>query len=294
MSTQTEIVTPKATQPTNDLHYVDWAGVIGGLLVASALTMILMAFGAALGLSMTSAEPREGVSATWLAIASGIWVIWVCITSFAAGGYFAGRARRRVNDANHDEVETRDGGNGLLVWAGGVVLGSVLAATGVANTVSAIGGGAGVIVDQATDLAGAGIEATVDRTAAMALSQNGTVASPELREELGSILGMVIVRGEVDAETRAYAEAVIAQNTELSQEEASQRIDAAIARVESVQAELRQTAVEAAETARRTALVIAFVLAATLLVSAAAAWFAAIAGGKHRDDNIPFAKAYWR
>jgi len=279
-----------APAETNDLRYVDWAAVIGGAFIAMTLTVILMTFGSALGLSLTSAEPGEGVSATWLAIASGIWVIWVCITAFAAGGYFAGRARRRVNDANMDEVETRDGGNGLLVWATGVLIGTVLSASGVGGLVSAAGSTAATIVEESGEVIGS----TVESTASMALSVDGEVASDELRNEMGRILNMIVVRGEVDAETRDYAVAVVANNTNLTQNEAEARIEAAIARVEQTQEQLREEAVEAAETARRATLLGAFALAATLLVAAAAAWFAAIAGGKHRDENIAFGTAFRR
>jgi hypothetical protein len=41
----------------------------------------------------------------------------------------------------------------------------------------------------------------------------------------------------------------------------------------------------AAERARRTAILIAFLTAASLSVAAAAAWWAAALGGKHRDEN---------
>ena len=48
-----------------------------------------------------------------------------------------------------------------------------------------------------------------------------------------------------------------------------------------------RVAKETAEKARRTAMLAGFVTAASLLLSLAAAWWAAIRGGHHRDHSIP-------
>ena len=46
--------------------------------------------------------------------------------------------------------------------------------------------------------------------------------------------------------------------------------------------------VDAAEQARVAGAIAAFVIAATLMASAAAAYLAAAVGGDHRDRNVPF------
>ena len=71
--------------------YVDWPAIFAGTALAVALSFVLLTFGSAIGLSVASFEPGEGVSLRWLAIASGLWFLWVAITGFGAGGYLAGR-----------------------------------------------------------------------------------------------------------------------------------------------------------------------------------------------------------
>ena len=75
---------------------------------------------------------------------------------------------------------------------------------------------------------------------------------------------------------RAYLSQLVAQRTGLSQAEADRRINEAITQAR-----------EAADKARRAALLTGFVTAASLVVSLGAAWWAAIRGGNHRDNSIP-------
>ena len=96
---------------------VDWAAIIAGGVLAIAISFILLTFGSAIGLSLTSPYEGEGRSLAFLGVASGLWVVWVQISSFIAGAYLAGRLRRRLPDATAHEVEVRDGSHGLLVWA---------------------------------------------------------------------------------------------------------------------------------------------------------------------------------
>ena len=76
-----------------------------------------MVFGSAVGLSLTSSDPTQGVSAKFAAIAVGLWTAWVAASSFAAGGFITGLLRHRIADATIREVEMRDGLHGLIAWA---------------------------------------------------------------------------------------------------------------------------------------------------------------------------------
>ena len=125
--------------------YVDWAAILAGTVVALAVSVVLFTFGSAIGLSMVSFEPRDGASLFWLAIVSGLWFIWVAVTSFGAGGYMAGRLRRPAPGASVDEIEVRDGSHGLLVWATGALLGAILAASGVTGAIGAAGRATGTV-----------------------------------------------------------------------------------------------------------------------------------------------------
>jgi hypothetical protein len=82
----------------------------------------------------------------------------------------------------------------------------------------------------------------------------------------------------------------VAANTGLTPEEAQARVDQTIANVEAA----RQKALEAARIARNTAIIGAFLLAASLLVSAIGAFWAAQKGGNHRDENTVFAGVFKR
>ena len=96
--------------------------------------------------------------------------------------------------------------------------------------------------------------------------------------------------GEFNADDRAYLAQVVATETGLPQAEAEARVDQAITAVETA----RDEAAAAAETARRTAVIAAFLIAASLLVSALGAFWAAQKGGKHRDENTVFADVFRR
>src|SRR3954454_19478903 len=132
---------------------VDWGAIIAGGVLAVAISFILLTFGSAIGLSLTSPYDGEGRSLAFLGAASGLWVVWVQVSSFMAGASPAGRLRRRLPDATAHEVEVRDGSHGLLVWALGVLVGAMLAAsvaTGVANTAASA-------VSTATQAVGSGV-----------------------------------------------------------------------------------------------------------------------------------------
>src|SRR6188472_3713908 len=108
------------------VSYLDWSAIVAGAVVATAISLVLFTFGAALGLGMVS--PEEGsVPGRWFAIAAGLWFVCVVVIANIAGGYLAGRMRRRTGDATPDESDTRDGANGLTVWAVATLIGAMLA-----------------------------------------------------------------------------------------------------------------------------------------------------------------------
>lgn len=252
--------------------YVDWAAIFAGAALAVALSFVLLTFGSAIGLSVTSFEPGEGVSLLWLGIASGIWFIWVAITSFAAGGYLAGRMRRPVAGSSVDEVEVRDGAHGVVVWAVGALAGVLLAASGVGSVVGATGSVAGTAAQTAAEAVGGDVSYLGSRL----LRGDGGDAAAVLARNLSD--------GEVSAEDRDYLVALVADRTNQTEEEAGAQVDRTVAEAK----ELYAKALDTAEQARVAAAIAAFVIAATLISSAAAAYLAAAAGGDHRDRNVPF------
>ena len=136
---RTETMTA-ASAPRREMPgaYIDWAAVLGGAVVAAAIAGLCTAFGAALGLSTISAEPGEGSFSLWLVV-TALWIVVSLVLSYLAGGYVAGRMRRRVDDATADEVAARDGINGLVVWGLGMLVTAWMAAGAISGAVSAVG-----------------------------------------------------------------------------------------------------------------------------------------------------------
>ena len=109
--------------------------------------------------------------------------------------------------------------------------------------------------------------------------------------EAGRILATSASQGSMSADDKAYLAQLIERRTGLAQPEAEQRIDQVMASLKSA----ADKAKAAADRARRVAVLVAFVTAASLVVSAAAAWWAAGMGGRHRDEGTDFSHLVsWR
>lgn len=257
--------------------YVDWAAILAGTVFALAISFVLTSFGAGLGLSLTSPYQGEGVSASWLAIAAGIWLAWVMVTGFGAGGYVTGRMRRPVGDATAEEVEVRDGTHGLLVWATGAVVGAMIAISGAGGLISAGGNAAEAAADTVTDAVSSDYFANL-----MLRGTDGI--DTETQQEIASLITRAAVEGEMVERDRAYLAQIVAANTAMSEADARARVDEVTTEIDTVIA----TATEAVEDARIAGIVFGFITAATLLLGALAAFFAAIAGGRHRNAKLGF------
>ena len=120
--------------------HLEWGAVFGGAAVAVAMSVILLQFGAAVGLAVSDTVRADG-GVSWNVLIAGLWTTLVALAAALAGGYIAGRMRSRFGDAVADEVEFRDGAHGLVVWAVatlgiGVVMAAVAAVLAVAADVS--------------------------------------------------------------------------------------------------------------------------------------------------------------
>ena len=233
------------TEKTADGSYVDWPAIFAGTVVAVAIGLLLTTFGAALGLSSITLDGTDN-SSTLELVLTALWMVITLVASYLAGGYVAGRMRRRVESATDDEVTARDGINGLVVWGLGsvntaVLLSSALsfAANTAGNVAAGAGKAAGTVVEAAgsavggaasglADAAGAAIpdEAKNDPTDYLSnqlLRPNQVdplTADPEqLAEQTASIVANIYRTGEVSEEDRTYLAGAVA---------AQQRGDAAL------------------------------------------------------------------
>jgi len=112
--------------------YVEWGPIFAGTAIACAVSLILLQFGQAVGLSIPERFDDSYTAAKVLAI--GIWLLWVQLMASMSGGYVAGRLRAPWANASASESEIRDGMHGLLVWATSTVL-----AVGAAAFLAALG-----------------------------------------------------------------------------------------------------------------------------------------------------------
>jgi hypothetical protein len=288
------VVETTAASAPAETSYVDWPAIIAGIVFASAISLVLISFGSAIGLNFLDFNAREGAAPILIGIGAASWFLWVQISSFMAGGYLTGRLRRRNYDATEDESDMRDGAHGLLVWGGAMIVGAVLALSGIGAAASMAGNAAATATIAASNVA-EGEADLADPNAyfidTLFRSQTPAADTGIARDEAGRIFAQAALGdGSVADEDRTYLVNVVAANTGLAPDEAQARVDQVIANVEAA----RQEAIEAARIARNTAIIAAFLLAASSLVSAIGAYWAAQKGGNHRDNNTVFADVFRR
>jgi hypothetical protein len=114
---------------------VSWAAIIGGALTAVAVTLLLVALGAGIGLSSVSPWSSSNPTVTTFTLLAAVWLIIVQWLSSGLGGYLAGRLRTKWVGLHTDEVFFRDTAHGFLAWALASVLVAVFATSSVSSAV---------------------------------------------------------------------------------------------------------------------------------------------------------------
>ncbi|HJT11920.1 MAG TPA: hypothetical protein VJ790_04825 [Dongiaceae bacterium] len=300
---------------------VSWGAIFAGALSAAALSFVLLAVGAAFGLSVTSpwdfTGRDAGETAAAVGIGTAIFLIVVHAITSGVGGYLAGRLRSKLIGLRGDETYFRDTAHGLVVWAvsalttilmiaclafatarGGVALGAAsLNAAG-----QAAGAAAPALIDETgQDNIGYFIDTLFRPTGGAPATtegqaQTGGAATPPMalpeprsdadvrmeREEIGRIV-RVALDGEISAEDRTYVAQIVARESGVPQAEAEQRVDQMIERAKAAQAEAVETAKQAADAARQAGTYTALWAAVAMLAGAFTASLAATWGGRARD-----------
>ena len=70
---------------------ISWGAILAGGFVAAAVTLIVVAFGVGVGLSVVSPWDGEGISATTVSWSAGLFLVAVAMLSSTFGGYITGR-----------------------------------------------------------------------------------------------------------------------------------------------------------------------------------------------------------
>jgi hypothetical protein len=263
MIVETDVSGSLETEPRS----LQWTPVIAGALAATALSLILVTFAAAVGMGVSSTAPtwRDASAALWLL--SGIYLILQAIVSFALGGYIGGRLYRPLVAGPSDQVETRDGLHGLTVWAVAVVLGAIVAAFVSAAAVNRPSPATAANASAAEPI----LSYELDRLFRSPRRPPNVDLRSE-RAEAGRILLTSSGHDGVSADDRTYLVQLVAAATGLAAADAERRADNGIANART-----------ALNRSRRSTIILAFSLATALLLGAVAAWAAACAGGRHRD-----------
>jgi hypothetical protein len=252
--------------------YVEWPSVFVGAVVALALAFVLLTFGAAVGLTAVSPWTSTRGSMVAVSIGAAFWMILVHIWAFGLGGYLAGRMRHRRSGATPTEVEFRDGTHGVAVWGLAVTTGAIVAAL-VAASVARGGLEAGASGARTSEPISIATDSLL-RTTRPPIDARGE----DVRGEMSRLLMRSAGRTIVSAGDRAYLAELVAARTGLAPADAAKRVDDTIAQLK-----------DATNRARKMAVVLGFLTAATLLLGAAAAWWGATVGGRHRDENTIWA-----
>jgi hypothetical protein len=277
---------------------VSWPAIIAGAAVASALSLALLMLGAGLGLVSVSPWSHNNVSVTTFGILAAAWFIAVQLFTSGVGGYLAGRLRTRWVSVHNDEVYFRDTAHGLIVWAVGAVVTTLLltsAASSVASGVATAGASAvqasgNVAAGLASQLAGRASSSATDPSryfTDMLFRTDHPAASGDAvasQAEVGRILAIDALSGDMPAADKTYVAQVVAARTGLSDADAEKRVSDVVAQAKSAKDRAVEAAKTAADAARKTGVYVALWAFISLLIGAFSASYMATLGGRIRDD----------
>jgi hypothetical protein len=280
---------------------VSWGAIAAGAVGAAALALLLVAFGAGLGLSAVSPWSDSGVSASSFKTGTGIYLVIVAVMSSAVGGYLAARLRTKWVGVHTHEAFFRDTAHGFIAWAFATLisvtaLGSVTAY--LANgTAAGLGGAASqtarsvnpadVYVDKlfrpnaSAQPASAPASATDSAAtnspppnAANSAPSNGASANQSRSEVLRLWTASFHDNQDLSGTDKTYVAQVVAARTGMSQADAEKRVNDVVLEAKT-----------AADNARKGAAKLSFWLTAAMLFGAFAASLAAVEGGSLRDGT---------
>jgi len=302
-----------APDPEENTGYrFSWGLALAGGVTATAVTFFLLTLGSGFGLMLIDPLNDDGPSAPTMFNLGAAYFFAAQAFGFAAGGYLAGRLLGPLIESQRQE-DSRAAAHGLVAWAVTILATLTMAAIVGMTTLSTGGMMAalyGAKEKDASSQNGAPTAYLVDvlfrpSTATFAPQpsaapssmpddpvnldaievqplppvRNNPMASAAAREEAGRLIetGMLVEEDALSMSDRTRLAAIIAQETGVPREEATNRIEQLR---NQVQAETRQ----AADTAREIASYTAIWIAASLLFGAIVSMFAAVSA-RTEDDR---------
>lgn len=258
---------------------VAWPAIIAGAFAAAAVSLILVALGAGLGLAAISPWTDIGASAATFTVTTVVWMIVTQWLSSGLGGYLTGRLRSKWVGADAHDVLFRDTANGFLTWAVAAVIGAAVVAFAASSVVIGVSG----IASDASRAAMQSSRALPDPTAYFVDSlyrtdrPNMTAADADTRSESMHIL----LNGGVSAPDRAWLAQLVSNRTGLSKPDAEKRVDAVMAQMQAAETRMR----EIAGNARKAGSYLSIFTALAMVIGAFIACVTAAMGGMQRDKD---------
>ncbi|SFF22845.1 hypothetical protein [Nitrosomonas sp. Nm166] len=301
-----------STSPAQIASAVSWGAIVAGAAAIAVLSLILLILGTGLGLSLVSPWTHEGISATAFSVSAIGWLTFTQFFASGVGGYIAGRLRTKWTTAPADEVYFRDTAHGFLAWAVATLITAVMLTSVVGSIITGgIQAGAtvaGGVTTTAAATAGIGIAPTMQSSRENAGANNNmmnyfidslfrrdlSTASNTAQETRNGGLGenaLEVTRifiNSIQAESLPeedirYVGQLVAQHTDLTQQEAEKRVKNIFAQLQEKLQKGEAAAKEAADQARKASAYTSLWLFVSLLIGAFIASYTATYGGRQRD-----------
>ena len=265
---------------------ISWAPVLGGAVVATAVTVLLVAIGSGFGLASVSPTSGSNPSAIAFSALAAVWLLIVQWASSFFAGYLAGRLRPSWGGAVHrDEVLFRDTASGLAAWAVASLIIVFAVSSGASGLVGGVGRFAASAASSAAGAAGQSAGASSGDPSGYLLDSlfrpttpSSQESSAETKAEAGRILATAAT-GPISQPDHDYLAQLVAARSGISPADAGKRVDGVIAQEQQAIDKAKQVA----DAARKAASSLALYTGFSMLVGAFIACAAGAVGGHKRD-----------
>lgn len=245
-----------------------------------------------------------------------VWGIGTVVSAFLALGVLSGGAKA-VGSVAQTAIEATGSAVGGAVQGAGQVAGGLI--SGVGSAAGGIAQGAGQAAAPSIEqMLPQGLKSnpidyftdTLLRTDTQTTQPQGDQGAGDFQRQISGLLGNLLATGEISDADKTWLTNQIAARTGISQTDAQARVNQTVERVQAVRTEAQKKvdeaqkqiddlkaqaqkalddaktkAADAAEKARVAGILTAFLLAASAIVSSAAAYIGAVHGGRHRDEG---------
>lgn len=254
--------------------FLSWRGILAGAVAGSAFSFVLMSLGVAGGLSLLSPWPGQSHGGLALSVAAA-WALITTIASFLIAGFVAARVRPRVADVPPDEVEFRDGLQGLVTWGVCVLFGGLIAA-GIGSAALHAGSSAIAKFSSASSSPLSAIVSTLSTPPEGKPVTNVQLLTTDEEKTIEAVFMRSFGNDHLAPADRTLVSSIIAAKAGIPIADAQTRVDQAYT-----------DAIAALDKAKKATELSGLLTGIGLLIGLAAAWYGGVRGGNSRDTNVP-------